>query len=142
MRDGRYENHTLVNMIINDDDKESTREKLQAMDVLIIDEVSMLSQRTFEQVSFVLEKVRKSSRPFGGVQVILSGDFYQLPPIANTSFSDAGNYCFQSTLWKMCVPHHINLRQVHRQDESDLVTAVRELSQGYATDQTCQLLSR
>ena len=52
-------------------------------DILIIDEVSMMSQKLFELLDSIGKAVRRNPRPFGGMQVIFSGDFYQLPPVGN-----------------------------------------------------------
>ena len=52
-------------------------------EILIIDEVSMMSQYTFEMIDYIARKLRKNEKPFGGIQVIFSGDFYQLPPVFN-----------------------------------------------------------
>ena len=102
----------------------------------------MMSRTTFEQVDNVLRIVRGSDRTFGHVQLILSGDFFQLPPVPNESVEDGGEYCFLSPVWKYAVPHHINLTTVHRQDEMDLVLAVSELSKGSASRETVNLMRR
>ena len=53
------------------------------VDVLIIDEVSMMSKKLFDILNKIAQVVRKSKEPFGGMQVIFSGDFYQLPPVGD-----------------------------------------------------------
>ena len=57
------------------------RQRLLEVDTLIIDEISMLSDQQFDMINQVLKAVRSSTAPFGGVQVVMSGDFFQLPPI-------------------------------------------------------------
>ena len=69
------------------------RERIQCLDILLIDEVSMLSAELFEKVEEFLRLVRKSKKLFGGVQIILVGDPFQLCPID-------GTYFFDCTLWK------------------------------------------
>ena len=58
------------------------KRKLQGADILIIDEVSMLHAWLFDMVDQVCREVRRDPRPFGGIQVVLSGDFFQLPPVS------------------------------------------------------------
>lgn len=65
--------------------------------VLFIDEISMLSRRSFEILGYVLSKVKGKDRPFAGVQIVAFGDFKQLPPVPNTF--DDGQYSFLSRLW-------------------------------------------
>lgn len=60
--------------------------------VLIIDEISMLSAELFDKLDFVAREVRGIDKPFGGVQLLLSGDFHQLPPVC-TSLYIASNSC-------------------------------------------------
>jgi ATP-dependent DNA helicase PIF1 len=63
--------------------KGETAKSIRDLDILIIDEVSMLSAELFEKLNEVYKRVRRNDKPFGGVQIILSGDFYQLPPVFN-----------------------------------------------------------
>ena len=62
--------------------KEHVARRIQKAKILIIEEISMLSASTFEAVDAVCREIRHSQRPFGGMQVVLVGDFFQLPPIA------------------------------------------------------------
>lgn len=99
-------------------------------DIIIIDEVSMLSQKDFEQRELVCRTIMSSQLYFGGIQVIVTGDFYQLPPVGNIMYGDSGNYCFESTIWDKVISHRINLDEVIRQREPELIKAVRETALG------------
>ena len=70
----------------------------RSVDTLVVDEVSMLSESQFELLDKIGRRVRKNEElPFGGIQIIFSGDFHQLPPVSETGF------CFQSPIWKQCL---------------------------------------
>jgi hypothetical protein len=97
-------------------DRLSQNEKLyrrfQSTKVLVIDEISMLGAGQFEMVDQVARVLRGSDKPFGGMQVILSGDFFQLPPVAKGDDDD--RYAFQSQLWKELKPVVCYLESSHR----------------------------
>jgi ATP-dependent DNA helicase PIF1 len=77
-----------------------SKQNWRTTDVLIVDEVSMMSVKIFE----ILDEVGKEHRrcfqlPFGGLQVIFVGDFFQLPPVGEPKDPSSSQYCFQSALW-------------------------------------------
>lgn len=72
------------------------------VNILIIDEISMMSAHIFELIDTIARRIRRCSAPFGGIQIIASGDFYQLPPVFNRNIppTDKNNlFCFESQLW-------------------------------------------
>jgi len=83
--------------------------KLRELDVLIIDEISMLDKELFEKISAYLCLLRRNSKPFGGLQLVLTGDFCQLEPVN-------GEYCFLSDVWKKINMETIYLHKLIRQD--------------------------
>ena len=68
-------------------------------DILVVDEVSMLSLKLFTILNEIGKAVRGSSKPYGGIQLIFSGDFYQLPPVGDKDDSDSMRFCFESDDW-------------------------------------------
>jgi len=82
------------------------------LNLLIIDECSMLNDILFDKVSKVLQILRGNSKPFGGIQIVLVGDLYQLPPVE-------GRYCFQSELWSKCNFDICELTQNMRQKDDE-----------------------
>lgn len=80
--------HTLYNKLLGQQfksakfDRQNDRNSIWNTDVLIVDEISMLHPDLFEKVSILCQAIRKITKPFGGIQIILSGDFFQLPPVA------------------------------------------------------------
>jgi ATP-dependent DNA helicase PIF1 len=79
------------------------------LDVLIIDEVSMLSADLFDKLNNVAQRVRHNVKPFGGIQLIVSGDFLQLPVVKSTKLT------FEAVHWHECLPLTINLIENIRQ---------------------------
>lgn len=112
-------------------------------EILIIDEVSMLSLRTFEIIHFIAQGVRKSKQAFGGVQIVASGDFKQLPPVSSSI--DPGRYCFESLIWEKCFPHLLYLDRVMRQTDIKYLDMLNEIAEGEccaATEAFIKELSR
>lgn len=100
----------------------SIRDRILKLEMLLIDEVSMLNDELFEKISTFLQLVRKNTKPFGGVQMIFVGDPFQLCPVE-------GNYCFTSKVWFTCNIKihtlHSNMRQAGDQVFKDLLDRVR-----------------
>lgn len=97
-------------------------------DVLIIDEVSMLHDFRLDMIDAICREVRGDSAPFGGLQVVLSGDFYQLPPV-NREDSRQGGFVTSSRAWEELSPVVCYLEEQHRQEDDtllDILTALRD----------------
>jgi len=85
---------------------------------LVIDEISMLAGRAFDYLDFHCRKVRDDERPFGGIQVIGTGDFLQLPPV-RTNPRDGYDWAFDAGTWSAAGFHTVELKRVMRQDDPD-----------------------
>lgn len=105
------------------------REIIEKTDVLIIDEISMLHDYRLDMVDEACRLIRRKDEPFGGIQVIMSGDFYQLPPI-NRGDSRAGGFVVHSNVWKELDPSVCYLQEQHRQDDEDLLDILNALRAG------------
>jgi ATP-dependent DNA helicase PIF1 len=99
-------------------------------EILIIDEVSMMSKRLFNLLDYIGKKVRKSSKPFGGIQVIFCGDFYQLPPVGNEGDIDSFKFCFQSELWDETFDSQYILDKTYRQTDEDYINILNQIREG------------
>lgn len=94
---------------------------------LIIDEISMLDGAALSMVDAVCRAVRASAKPFGGLQTIFVGDFFQLPPVAR-ALDAPPQFAFQSPAWLEATPAVCYLSEQHRQEDSaylDILTALR-----------------
>jgi ATP-dependent exoDNAse (exonuclease V) alpha subunit len=119
-----------------DNVSKTRREIIEKTDVLIIDEISMLHDFRLDMVDEVCRLVRKKDEPMGGIQLIMSGDFFQLPPI-NRGDSRAGGFVVNSKVWQELDPAICYLSEQFRQDDEkllDILDAMRagELRQHHA----------
>lgn len=97
---------------------------------LIIDEVSMMDDVLFSKISELLCKIKDNKKPFGGIQIILVGDFCQLSPINN-------DYCFTSPLWELSNLKTIELIELVRQkDDVEFQNILQEIRKGKCSKKT------
>jgi len=110
-------------------------QRIKKVDTIIWDESSMTSARVFELVNAIHHHVSPDTiTPFGGKQVVIVGDFLQLRPVPNDF--DEGEFIFGSRLFKVAIPHTINLTQLMRQDQDELtfLSALRDLRLGQISE--------
>jgi ATP-dependent DNA helicase PIF1 len=106
------------------------REIIEKTDALIIDEISMLHDYRFDMVDQACRLVRgKPDVPFGGIQVIMSGDFFQLPPI-NRGDSRAGSFVVNSNVWQELDPTVCYLGEQYRQEDEELLGILNAIRAG------------
>lgn len=125
--------------------------------VLVIDEISMLSSSTLDCIDRVAKIFNRNELPFGGMQVIFSGDFFQLPPIEKrpiyqeeeqaTIFMDEEEVCrtpfaFKSKAWKDCDLHTCYLSDQFRQEDNELMKILNEIRDGEISDNTVEVLNK
>ncbi|MDB5160163.1 MAG: putative helicase [Candidatus Saccharibacteria bacterium] len=115
------------------------REIIEKTDVLIIDEISMLHDFRLDMVDEVCRIVRKKDEPFGGIQIIMSGDFFQLPPI-NRGDSRAGGFVVNSEVWRELDPVICYLQEQHRQDDEQLLDILNAMRAGDVRRHHAELL--
>ena len=100
-------------------------DKIRSIKVLIIDEISMLHYNQFEMVSYVLKAIRNDYRPFGGVQIIVAGDFFQLPPVGNEEITK--RFAFMSRSWTEAQFNICYLTEQYRQNNSELTNILNSI---------------
>lgn len=107
------------------------REIIEKTDVLVIDEVSMLHDYRLDMIDEVCRVVRKQPDvAFGGVQVVLSGDFFQLPPVNRRDQSMNGGFVTRSNAWRDLDPAIIYLAEQHRQEDEQLLEILGSMRSG------------
>jgi ATP-dependent DNA helicase PIF1 len=118
------------------------RKRWAEAEILVIDEISMLSAELFDIMSKVGSRVRNDPRPFGGLQVILCGDFFQLPPVG---LGRNCRFCFESEVWSqlLCEPDSmIVLDKVFRQKDSGFREMLNKIRRGIVDPPTVQQLNK
>lgn len=104
-------------------------------DILIIDEISMMSCKLFELLNKIGQVIRSNKKPFGGIQLIFSGDFFQLPPVKETIF------CFESELFNNTFDKIINLTKVFRQNDNIYKKLLLNMRKGLISKKSIELLN-
>lgn len=104
--------------------KKILKDRLRETAVLIIDEISMLHAKQLNAVNQVLKHMRQSEEPFGGIQLVVAGDFFQLPPVGNRGETNREKFAFMSEAWleagfKICY-----LSEQHRQNTDEEENAI------------------
>ena len=112
----------------------TTITKLKELDILIIDEISMISDVLFDKVSEYLQIIRKNTQPFGNIQIILCGDMCQLPPVD-------GDFCFISKTWADLDIKKVELiKQIRQDGDIKFQKILNEVRFGVCSDDTLNTL--
>ena len=114
--------------------KEYLYKRFEKTKVLVIDEVSMLSSRLFDSVERVCRAMKRSEEPFGGMQVVLSGDFFQLPPISREGGET--EFIHKSDSWKKMDARVCYLDEQFRHSDSSLEKILNEMRSGKISPET------
>ena len=110
------------------------RNRWRKTKTLIIDEISMISEEFFEKLDLLGQKIRRNQLPFGGIQLILSGDFLQLPPVKSNGF------CFESFSWDLSIDKTIYFDKIIRQKDKNLQKILNKVRVGVIDDEVKKIL--
>ena len=108
------------------------------IDVLIVDEISMMSPELFELLDSIGKIIRGNDKPFGGIQLIFSGDFFQLPPINKSTNT---KFCFESDLWDKTFSKIHMLTKIYRQEDKAFSKILNEVRIGKLRKSTLDVLN-
>ena len=111
-------------------------------DILVVDEVSMFSLKLFNMLNEIGKAIRGNQKPFGGIQLIFSGDFYQLPPVGDKDDIDTQRFCFESDEWNNVFQHNnqIELKKIFRQTDEIYSTILNQIREGKIKKRSNDLL--
>lgn len=109
-------------------------------DILVIDEVSMLTPELLEKINEVAKVIRRCNQPMGGLQIVFVGDFYQLPPV-NKEKERETQFVFESPLWKTIVQETVQLTKILRQDDPVFQQILTEARTGVLSEESLKILA-
>ena len=117
-------------------------QKWKTVKTLIIDEVSMMSKKLFEILDSIGKEVRNCShKPFGGIQVIFCGDFFQLPPISRSE-CDESEFCFQHPLFEQTFPNQVEFTKIFRQLDPVYTKILNQIRKGRISKNSVSTLKK
>ncbi|KAM9379060.1 ATP-dependent DNA helicase PIF1 [Phaethornis superciliosus] len=119
-------------------ERPGVRQHWLACQHLIIDEISMVDGQFFDKLEAVARTVRNRDEPFGGIQLIICGDFLQLPPVCKAN--EETKFCFQAKSWRKCIQINMELTEVRRQTDKTFVSLLNAVRLGRCTEEVTRLL--
>jgi ATP-dependent DNA helicase PIF1 len=108
-----------------------TKSRWQRTKVLIIDEISMVDGDLYDKLEHIARAIRNNGRPFGGIQLVITGDFFQLPPVPEKGKS--AKFAFDAATWNTTIEHTILLTHVFRQKDPTFANMLNEIRLGKLT---------
>ena len=141
IRLGKGHKNDIINYVIKNKRAVANWRKT---DVLIIDEVSMMSLKIFELLEELARVIRRSSVVFGGIQVVFTGDMYQLPPVGSPLEPETSMFCFESPKWnKLFLPeNHIELKTIFRQTDPIFTEILQQIRVGKIEEKSIEILNK
>jgi len=122
-------NKPVEQVIENIFKRASLKKQIFNCKILAIDEISMLDARTFDYIDRVLRNLKDDTKPFGGIQVLLFGDFFQLPPVEKSN-----GFCFESETWHELNLETIFLEKIYRQTDEEFIKSLNNIRLNQLTD--------
>lgn len=127
--------------LIDIKNKKYITDKIDTVQVLIIDEISMLHKQQLEMVNMVLKYVKNTALPFGGIQVVFCGDFFQLPPVGRQTEENKDKFAFMSMAWLEAAPIVCYIDEQHRQSDNSLNKILNDIRSGQTSQSTLDTLT-
>ena len=124
------------------------RNIIRTMDLLVIDEISMVRADLLDAIDSVMRRYREHDKPFGGVQLLLIGDLQQLAPVIKDdewsmlSKFYSTPYFFSSNVLNAANYHTVELKTVYRQQDEDFISILNQIRENRATDETLAILNK
>lgn len=139
LRTAELEDHKVVERAYEDD---RVRKRILKTSEIIIDEVSMLNPRVFELASEIAKKVKNNNLVFGGIRIILTGDFFQLAPVSTDERDKLlPKWVFNSVTWKLLRLTSIELTQTVRTDNVSFIKVLNKVRFGKCDDEVISFLN-
>jgi len=135
-------NGTIEYLVAKINKNKFTKALWREIEILVVDEISMLSLKLFNILNQIGKIIRRNPRPFGGIQLIFLGDFYQLPPVGDKDDLETQCYCFESIDWNTTFhnENQIQLIKIFRQKDEMYCNILNQIRQGKIKRKTNNLL--
>jgi ATP-dependent DNA helicase PIF1 len=135
---------SIENLVKKIKNNKFSKELWRTTQILIVDEISMLSYKLFNLLNQLGKILRNNERPFGGIQVIFSGDFFQLPPVGNADDPDTLRFCFESEEWNTVFQkeNQVQLKKIFRQTDDTYTNILNQIRNGKIKRSSFNLLSQ
>ena len=115
---------------------QKARNRWMRTKVLIVDEVSMVDGELFDKLEEIARRIRNNGRPFGGIQLVVTGDFFQLPPVPDAK--KEARFAFDAKTWDTSIQHTILLSHVFRQKDPEFASMLNEIRLGKLSPPTIE----
>jgi len=137
-------NQSIENLVKKIKNNKFSRDLWRTTEILIVDEVSMLSYKLFNLLNQIGKILRNNTQAFGGIQIIFSGDFFQLPPVGNADDPDSVRFCFESEEWNVVFQkdNQVQLKQIFRQTDQIYANILNQIRNGKIKRKSFELLSQ
>lgn len=107
---------------------------------LVIDEISMIDANLFENLEYIARQIRESNEVWAGIQLIVCGDFFQLPPVADKWKRSGNKFAFEADCWKASFGIQVELTRVFRQSDARLIKLLQGIRKGETDAEDLKLL--
>ncbi|XP_022774647.1 ATP-dependent DNA helicase PIF1-like [Durio zibethinus] len=136
---GDGDREMLVNRVINDKKACIRWNKAQ---VLVIDEISLVEANLFDNLEYIAKAVRDSDKVWGGIRLVVSGDFFQLPPIFKQQDPSRKEFAFEADCWDSSFDIQVELSKIFRQSEDRLIKLLQGIRRGNSDPEDLQILEQ
>ncbi|XVF60807.1 hypothetical protein PTKIN_Ptkin08bG0077600 [Pterospermum kingtungense] len=136
---GNDSREMLVDRILND--KKAFRRWNKAQ-VLIIDEVSLVKADLFDTLDYIAKRIRESDKVWGGIRLVVSGDFFQLPPVFKQQEPSGKEFAFEADCWDSSFDIQVELSKIFRQSEDRLIKILQGIRRGNCDPENLQFLEQ
>jgi ATP-dependent exoDNAse (exonuclease V) alpha subunit len=119
--------------------RELRNPQISEAEILVIDEISMLHHYRLDMVDAICRRIRKSAAPFGGLQVVLAGDFFQLPPVSRRD-EPAAKFAISAAVWQAMELQICYLTHQYRQDDDGYTALLNEIRDGEVSQLSIEAL--
>ncbi|KAL2896942.1 ATP-dependent DNA helicase PIF1 [Bienertia sinuspersici] len=133
---------TLLSKVL---DNKRVLRRWRMVKALVVDEISMVEGEFFDKLEYLARMIRENDEPWGGIQLVVSGDFLQLPPISvgkkKNSDSDK-EYAFEADSWDQSFQLQVGLNTIFRQSDPQLIKLLQGIRKGELDDEGLELLEQ